>query len=79
MRSAGILLIGIALGMILVAGWFGLSRVYGQPMMGPTGGMMMQMMGTQTMAEMKAEMMRDPQAMGTMAAACAQAMNNPRD
>ncbi len=77
MRSALILVAGVVLGILLLVGWLQLAQVYGQPMTGPMGSMMMQMMGPQAMAEMMGQMMRDPEAMRAMAAACANAMKDP--
>lgn len=77
MRPRWMLLVGIALGILLIVGWLQLTRVFGQGMTGPMGSMIGQMMGPQGMADMMAQMMHDPKFMESMASACAQAMKDP--
>ncbi len=77
MRSVGMLLASIVLGVLLIVGWLQLARAFGQGMTGPMGSMVAQMMGPQNMAGMMAQMMHDPRFMQSMASACAQAMKDP--
>ncbi len=77
MRSVGMLVAGIVLGVLLILGWFQLSRTFGQGVTGPMGTMMGQMMGPQNMAGMMAQMMHDQRFMESMASACAQSMKDP--
>ena len=77
MRSAGMLVLGIVIGILIVFGGLQVAQTFGQGMRGPMGSMMGQMMGPQGMAEMMGQMMRDPRFMRSMAAACAQSMKDP--
>lgn len=68
---------GVVIGFVLVLGFLGLTRAFGQNTSGPMGSMMMQMMGPKAMAEMMGQAMHDPQMMQAMASACVTAMKDP--
>jgi len=76
LRSAGILTLGIAVGILAVIG-FQAVQALGWNMNGTMGSVMRQMMGPRGMAEMMTQAMGDPQSMRSMAAACAQSMKDP--
>lgn len=76
MRSAGVLVLGIVIGILIVSGGLKVAQAFGRGMGGPMGSMRGQMMGPQGMAEMMGQMMRDPRSMQSMPAACAQSMKD---
>jgi len=72
-RPVRTMLIGAGLGILVTLGGLRVAQAFGQSAAWPMGPMMAQMMGPQGTAQM----MRDPQFMRSMAAACAQTMNDP--
>lgn len=56
MRSAGTLVLGIVIGILIVFGGLQVALAFGQGMRGPMGSMMGQMMGPQSMAGMMGQM-----------------------
>lgn len=77
MRPVRIILIGAGLGILVTLGGLRVAQAFGQSAAWPMGPMMAQMMGPQGTAQMMGQIVRDPQFMRSMAAACAQTMNDP--